>query len=92
MFIKVLVLAHFRVFQTIEVSLLFQKMGILFEEKLFVIINFFFLLESWACFGGSVVVDVSDVVALRCFTLVVSLAGHWLLCVLGHEGSFIGTA
>ena len=67
-------------------------MGVLFQEGFFVVVDFFFLFESGACFLRCVVVDVSDCGSIRCFALKVSFASHRLLGVLSYEGSLNCTA
>ena len=63
-------------------------MGVLLQQKFFVVVNFFFLLESWALLLRRMIVDVSDIVAFGGFSLVVTFASHWLLGVLSNEWSF----
>ena len=62
-------------------------MCILFQEKFFVIVDFFFLLKGWTLFLGHVIVNVSNVVAFGGLSLVMTLAGHRLLGVLSDERS-----
>ena len=63
----------------------------MFQQKFFVIVNFFFLLKGGTLLHRYVIVNVSDIVSFGGFSLEVAFSGHWLLGVLGNERSFNGT-
>ena len=69
-----------------------EEMSVLFKEKLLIVVNFLFLLKGRTTLNRCVIIDVSNGIPFRSFSLKVTLSRHRLLRVLSYKGSLDGAA